>query len=168
MGYVYHLAQDDPKKCTARKMAKFNMVKLVTKLTQVPAGALALDPFAEKALSPADVDIACERGILGVDCSWKIAEVTFDSLKTKKRIEGRALPFMVAVNPVNYGKPFKLSTLEAMAATFYILGYKEKCMELLNLYNWGIQFIKMNQLPLDDYAAAKDSKGVVQAQKEYI
>ena len=46
----------------------------------------------------------------------------------------RALPFLVASNPVNYGKPFKLTSLEAFSAALFILGEVEYAKELLNIY----------------------------------
>ncbi|MHA1345176.1 MAG: ribosome biogenesis domain-containing protein, partial [Candidatus Heimdallarchaeaceae archaeon] len=81
---------------------------------------------------------------------------------------GRALPFLVAANPVNYGKPSKLSTLEAIAAALYILGDKMQSEEILSLVKWGNEFLKINKDYLDRYSKAKNSKEIVQIQTEIM
>ena len=163
---VYHANEDDPKKCSARKLAKFGFVKLETNIRKAPKNSILLNPFAEKSLSKEDLEIAEKNGVLAVDCSWKNVENNFDFLD--KRCESRALPFVVAANPVNFGKPFKLTTLEAFATSLYIFGEIEKAKEILNLYKWGPHFLELNKQPLQEYRLAKNSKEIIEAMKHYL
>src|SRR6056297_3479381 len=117
---VYHTNDDDPKKCTARKINRLGYASLHTKIREVPPNMILLNPFSKKSLSPEDTTHADKHGVLAVDCSWKTAEQQFFELS--KIHVSRALPFVIAVNPVNFGKALKLTTLEAFAAAVYILG----------------------------------------------
>ena len=84
-----------------------------------------------------------------------------------KRNHSRALPFVIAANPVNYGKPFKLTTLEAFATALYILDYADKARDILNLYKWSPHFLELNHGPLEDYRKAESSSEVIRIMKEY-
>ena len=163
---VYHANEDDPKKCSAKKLAKFGYVQLEMKIGQTPKNAILLNPFAEKSISMEDREIAEKSGILAVDCSWENAEKSFGLLE--KRTNSRALPFLVAANPVNYGKPFKLTTLEAFAGALYILNDEKKAEEILRLYKWGPTFLILNREPLEEYRKAKNSKEIIKIMNQYI
>ena len=156
---IYHADQCDPKKCSGRKLARFGMARLVRR-PQMLRGCLVLSPF-KTALSPADRGL--ER-LAALDCSWAHAEEVFRGLGGP----ARALPFLLAANPVNFGKPFRLSTVEALAAALYILGHPAQAGEILAKFSWGNNFLKLNREPLQEYAAAKDSGEVIRIQSEYL
>jgi len=164
--FVYHASEDDPKKCSARKLAKFGFVKLENNIRKTPRDVVLLNPFAKKCFSKEDFRIARKNGILAVDCSWKNAERSFDFLD--KRNHSRALPFVIAANPVNYGKPFKLTTLEAFSVALYILDDVNKARDILNLYKWGPHFLELNKEPLEDYRSVNSSKEVIEMMEQYL
>jgi pre-rRNA-processing protein TSR3 len=162
---VYHAKQCDPKKCTALKLKRHNLVRLVHRIRQLPQGAVILDPFTPKAFSPADRKTLQKKGLAALDCSWVHANEVFN---LSNHGTFRCLPYLVAANPVNYGIPTKLSTVEALAAALYIAGYREQAEEILSKFKWGLQFVALNEELLESYTQAKDSTGVVEVQKEYV
>lgn len=164
--YVYHTNEDDPRKCSAKKLEKFGYIKIEKQIRKTPTNTILLNPFAEKSISKEDLKLAKEIGILAVDCSWKNAENSFEYLD--KRNNSRALPFVVAANPVNFGKSFKLTTLEAFATSLYIFDEVKKAVEILNLYKWGPHFLSLNKEPLEEYRQAKTSKEIVEIMKKYV
>ena len=151
----------DPRKCTVKKLERAGFLKIFTRLSQVPKNTLLLDPTAEQALSPADRFV---RSLTVLDCSWEVLDTgAVSSWRTR-----RALPFLVAANPVNFGKPCTLSSVEALAAALYIMGEKERAGEILAKVSWGIRFLEVNKEPLELYAEAKDSTEVVKIQSLFI
>jgi len=163
---IYHTNDDDPKKCTAKKLNRMGYAHLHTTLRKIPSNMLLLNPFSKKSLSSEDTLTAEKHGILAVDCSWKNAEQQFEELSNIH--VSRALPFVLAVNPVNYGKPLKLTTLEAFIAAVYILGARKQATELTSLYKWSPQFLTMNKNPLEDYRKAKTSREVIKRMNAYL
>ncbi len=163
---VYHANEDDPKKCSARKLHRFGYASLVKSIRRLPSHAVLLDPFAEKCLSQEDYENAAVHGIVALDCSWKTAERTFQHVEAT--LCTRALPFVLAANPVNYGKPFQLSTVEAFAAALYILGEVSQAKKILGIYTWGPHFLELNMEPLEEYRQACTSAEVIHSMKKYI
>ncbi len=162
--YLYHADQCHPKKCTGKKLARFDLINLFKNVNRIPPGSILLDPMAEKAISPAD---NITKGITVLDCSWEKVEEIFPLLQ-KKRMQHRALPFLVAANPVNFGRPFRLNSGEAFAAALYILDYKEQAEELLSKFKWGKTFFDLNKQLLEEYSNARDSSEIIRIQGEYI
>ncbi|MDY6780631.1 MAG: DUF367 family protein [Halobacteria archaeon] len=158
--HVYREGDDDPDKCTARRLEKDDSVTVHSSYDRLPTGTL-LDPFAERALSPAD-----SSPVVAVDSSWESADTVFDDLG--RGYERRALPYLVAVNPVNYGKPFRLNTAEAVGAAVYVLGDEELSRRLLSYFSYGETFLQLNREPLERYAECEDSEEVVAVQEEYL
>ena len=162
--FVYDERDCDPKKCTSRKMVKFQLAKELPNLRSVPYGVLVLDPFAQKAVSREDAERVRAHGILVMDLSWEHVE-RFP--KVRKDAAHRALPYLLAANPVNWGKPMKLTSAEAVAAALYIMGEKEQAHSVLAKFNWGEQFILLNRELLERYSAAESSQEVVAIQWDY-
>ncbi len=159
--HVRYEGDDDPEKCSARKLARFDLAALHRSARATPAGVV-LDPHADVALSPAD-DPPGDR-LVALDCSWKTADAE------AFRLDGphRALPFLVAANPVSYGTPFRLNTVEAFAGALCILGRRERAAEILGKFTWGHTFLELNDEPLRRYADCADSAAVVAVQEEYL
>ena len=164
--YAYHAGQCDPKKCTARKLERLGLLTFVPRAASLPAGTVLLTPEAERALSRADAPRAERHGLSVLDLSWKVTEKVGGFPAVPKAV-GRALPYLLAANPVNYGKPFVLSSAEALAAALIILGDADFGRTVLAKCAWGSQFLTLNAEPLAAYAAAEDSAGVVAAQAEF-
>lgn len=162
---VYHAGQCDPKKCSTLKLKRHNLVRVVHRVNRLPREMIVLTPFSKRACSRTDRERMERHGLAGIDCSWVYAD---DVLNHFSRSASRCLPYLIAANPVNYGVPTKLSTVEALSAALYIVGYEQKAERLLSVFKWGLGFITLNQELLESYAHAKDSGEVVEAQRRFI
>ncbi len=165
---IFHMSQDDPKKCTARKLARLGYATLIKRMSLIPYSPILLDPYSSKVLSKEDLEIAELHGLLALDCSWEKAEDAFQLVRRRKKVIPRALPFLVPVNPVNYGKAFQLSTVEAFAGALIILGYRPQAGKILGIYKWSSNFLVMNEQPLLEYEKTKTSEEVIKAQNEFV
>lgn len=162
---VYHARQCDPKKCTALKLEHHGLVRLVHQIKFLPKRAVVLNPLSEIAFSPADNERIRSFGLAALDFSWERAE---NVLLKSVRGTARCLPYLVAGNPVNFGKPTKLSTVEALTGALYIAGLKEEAYKLLSIFKWGHTFIDLNHERLESYAKAKNSTEIVEMQKRFM
>ena len=127
---------------------------------------IVLSPIGKVALSPADSEILETSGLSVIDCSWaRLTEIPFRQMQSGQH---RLLPFLVAANTVNYGKPSKLSCAEAAAAALYICGRKDGAAKLMGNFSWGHEFIRINRDCLDMYADCADAREVVDRQNAWL
>lgn len=163
---VFWAGQDDPKKNTAKKLGKHGLIHVVDTPRELPRKGILLDPFAKKALSREDLEEARTHGLMAVDCSWERVAVTYKA--ARKGHECRALPFLVAGNPTKFGRPFQLSTAEALAAALVILGHRAAAQEMMHVFPWAQTFFDVNREPLAVYEEAKTSTEVVDGQGLFL
>ncbi|KDO24712.1 hypothetical protein SPRG_10246 [Saprolegnia parasitica CBS 223.65] len=161
---MWDFNQCDAKRCTGRKLCRLGYVK------SMKPGAhfrgIVLSPHGEKVVSREDLSIVTSIGISVIDCSWaRVQEMPIKQIKSGSH---RLLPMLVAANTVNYGKPFKLTCVEAIAATLYIVGMQDEAIQLMDEFPWGLEFLKLNAEALDAYAACETSEEVQVAQETYL
>lgn len=163
--YVVHYREDDPSKCTAMKMVRMGLAIKIPP-NKIPRRAIVLNPLSRTILAPEDRELAEKHGIVVIDVSWKLGLSKLSLLL--KRGEHRILPFLVAANPINYGKPTKLSSLEAIVASLYILGYVDEAHKYSSIFKWGPTFIELNKKRLELYKNAKNRNEILKIQSEIL
>ena len=160
---VYKMGQDDPKKCTSAKLCKMRLATPLLNIKKIPKKAIVLNPIGELFL-PKDKE-NLRYGIVVIDCSWNKAETVFN-----KQYNGlnRRLPILLAGNPINYAKPNKLSSAEAIAAMLYIAGQIEHAKKIISIVKWGPTFLTLNHDPLEEYRLAETSDRIEEIEQEYF
>jgi len=161
---MWDFDQCDPNRCTGRKLARLGYIREMK--LGAPFRGLTLSPQADKVVSKEDRAIVDTLGISVIDCSWaRLAEIPFAKMS---RGAPRLLPYLVAANSVNYGRPFKLTCAEAVAATLYIVGHVEGAKALMAEFSWGPEFLRLNAEVLVRYEQCETSEEVKEAQEEYL
>ena len=161
---VYHARQCDPKKCSTLKLKRFGFVEVVYQVRLLPRSTVVLNALGERGFSPADRQRMERYGLTALDYSWEQGVQP----RLPRFLVSRCLPFLVAANPVNFGTPTKLSTVEALAAALYIADFKSDAEKLLGLFKWGPEFASLNFERLEAYAKAKDSGEVLKLQNGFM
>lgn len=163
------LAQDDPKKNTAVLASKRGNLKLHKRINSLPKRGIILEPLCGKVFGPEDHALLINGGsLVGLDCSWAHIEESVAQVMRRTRLQPRMLPLLLAANPVNWGKPGRLTTAEALATVLYLLGREDQARDVLGAFRWGERFFELNKEPLDAYSQAQTSAELVELQFEFF
>lgn len=127
---------------------------------------LVLNPFASEVVCKTDKPIV--DSICVIDCSWNKAESVLTNHKYLRKGIPRKIPALLAGNPINYARLGRLSSVESLAACYYVLGEKEFASSLLDKFKWGHTFLELNHDALEDYSAAENRKDVMRIELEYF
>ena len=59
-----HLDQDDPKKCTAKKLERRGLIRCKTRISSASKRGILLDPLSQTLLSPSDLNLMVDGSCL--------------------------------------------------------------------------------------------------------
>jgi len=154
----------DPRRCSGKKLARQHLI------SELRVGSrfrgVVLSPQAVRVLSPADKELIDKGGLAVVECSWaRLSEIPFSKIASPHE---RLLPYLIATNPTNYGKPWRLNCAEALAAAFYLTGHDNWAEKLLAPFGWGSSFYPVNKHLLEQYRTCEDAAGVARVQEQIL
>jgi pre-rRNA-processing protein TSR3 len=154
----------DPRRCSGKKLSRLGLIK------ELKVGSrfrgIVVSPKATQVVSPSDRQYILNAGLAVVECSWaRLDDVPFSKIASPHE---RLLPYLLATNPTNYGKPWRLNCVEALAATFYITGFVSYAEKLLSNFGWGASFYKVNRSFLEIYQKCETSADIDAAQQRIM
>ena len=160
----WDLGHCDPKRCSGKKLMKLGLMRDLH-IGQKHSGVI-ISPNAKQTISPADRELMDQYGAAVVECSWaRVKEVPWPKIGGKCE---RLLPYLVAANSVNYGKPWRLNCVEALGAAFYICGHPEWAEEVLSHFAYGQSFLDINSSILKRYAACADEADIKKTEEAWM
>ena len=143
---MWYFEQCDAKKCSGMALKRLGLLKTIP--LKAKFAGIVLTPATDRIISRADAEILTEFGVSVIDCSWAF----FDTVKVKSvRTRERLLPNLLAANPVNYGKEFKLNCAEAIAAAYFLCGFEEEAHSIMAHFKWGPAFFAVNEFRFSRY-----------------
>ncbi|CAJ1402363.1 unnamed protein product [Effrenium voratum] len=162
---LFEFGQNDPKMDSGVRLCRFGLAKSLR--PQAGFQGIVLSTQTQVPVSAEDRGIIESAGLAGVNCSWnRISEIPWGKLP--RQSQHRILPFLVAANSVNYGRPNKLNTAEAMAAALIIVGLRADAQRLLDAFNWGEEFLRLNAEAFEAYSAASNAAALRRAEAQLL
>jgi pre-rRNA-processing protein TSR3 len=160
----WDLGHCDAKRCSGKRLMRLGMMRELH-VGQKFAGVV-VSPKARKIVSREDKELMEQYGAAVVEASWnRIDEVPFGRIGGKCE---RLLPYLVAANATNYGKPWRLNCVEALAACYYICGHPEWAESILTPFSYGEAFVDINGPLLKRYMACENEEQIKKAEEVWL
>ncbi|OCL07012.1 DUF367-domain-containing protein [Glonium stellatum] len=160
----WDLGHCDARRCSGKKLIRLGLMRELH-VGQKFAGVV-VSPKAKKVLSGSDKGLLEQYGAAVVECSWnRVEEVPFGRIGGKCE---RLLPYLVAANPTNYGRPWRLNCVEALAACYYICGHVQWAEEVLSSFSYGSAFLEINGALLKRYAACGSEEEIKKTEEVWL
>lgn len=160
----WDLGHCDAKRCSGKRLMRLGMMRELH-VGQKFAGVV-VSPKGKKIVSREDKELLDQYGAAVVEASWnRIDEVPFGKIGGKCE---RLLPYLVAANPTNYGKPWRLNCVEALAACFYICGHSDWAEDILSTFSYGRAFLDINAALLKRYEACENEEQIKKAEETWL
>ena len=160
--YVIHLDQDDPRKCTARKICSLGLAKLHDSAISAPRRGFLLDPESDVIIGPEDRPLTKMGGsLVALDCSWKKINDSLLELRGGLGYNQKTTKASTA-NSVSWGKVGRLSSSKALTSLYALV--TEQAEILLEKFQFGEQFLQLNREPLLEYSHAetREHMGIIE------
>ncbi|KAF9456406.1 hypothetical protein BDZ94DRAFT_396195 [Collybia nuda] len=154
----------DPRRCSGKKLSRLGLIK------ELKVGSrfrgIVVSPKGTQIINPSDREIILQSGLAVVECSWaRLDDVPFAKISSPHE---RLLPYLLATNPTNYGKPWRLNCVEALAAAFYITGFDSYAEKLLSGFGWGGSFWKVNRTFFEQYKKCRTADEISAMQESIM
>ncbi|KIW02942.1 uncharacterized protein PV09_05988 [Verruconis gallopava] len=160
----WDLGHCDAKRCSGKRLMRLGLMRELH-VGQKFAGVV-ISPKGKKLVSRADNELLEQYGAAVVEASWnRIEEVPFSRIGGKCE---RLLPYLVAANPTNYGRPWRLNCVEALAACYHICGHEDWAEEILSTFSYGQSFLDINAEVLKRYAECQTDEEIKKVEEEWL
>ncbi|KAK9037707.1 hypothetical protein V6N11_022609 [Hibiscus sabdariffa] len=154
---MWDFGQCDAKRCTGRKLARFGLLK-----ENITTHGLVCSFVARE----------MRHRLIVLDSKQRCTMPNVGDLRVNSGFGGIVLspvvPWLVAANPVNYGRPCELSCVEALSAALIICGEEETANLLLGKFKWGHAFLSLNRELLKAYSECENSADIISVQNSWL
>ena len=162
---LFEYKQNDPKRDTGMKLVRNGLVRSLR--PGDPFKGIVLSACGKSVLSPSDRALIVSAGLGGVNCSWnRLDEIS--NVPGGNIARHRKLPFLIAANPINYGRAYKLSSAEALAAALAIVGLDTDSRRVTEKFAWESEFWKLNDPLINEYKRCSSGAEIIRVQDRFM